>query len=62
LEFIADANAGISRRSLLAGKPAIDGKSTAYVCIGPVCSAPILDPLLLQSELREARHETVLVG
>jgi len=61
LEFVADAAAGISRRSLLAGKPAAGGKSTAYVCVGPVCSAPIGDQNELRQRLREARVEAALV-
>ena len=40
LEFATGGTVAASSRSLLAGKVAIGGKSTAYVCVGPVCSAP----------------------
>lgn len=33
------------------GKSAQDGKATAYVCQGPVCSAPIVDPEALRRKL-----------
>jgi uncharacterized protein YyaL (SSP411 family) len=35
------------------GKGMIDGKATAYVCEGPVCSAPITDPGVLAAMLAE---------
>ncbi|HML27809.1 MAG TPA: thioredoxin domain-containing protein [Hyphomicrobium sp.] len=41
--------------SALAGKTAQDGKSTAYVCIGPVCGMPIRDASELRKELLIAR-------
>ncbi|NKB49308.1 MAG: DUF255 domain-containing protein [Alphaproteobacteria bacterium] len=34
-----------------AGKTMIDGQATAYVCHGPVCSAPLTDPQALQDFL-----------
>jgi len=33
------------------GKTQVDGKATAYVCRGPVCSLPITDPAALTKEL-----------
>ena len=57
LEFVADTSVGVSPLSPLAGKTAIDGKSTAYVCVGPVCSAPIHEPQSLDETLRQARME-----
>ena len=36
-----------------AGKRAIKGRPTAYVCRGPVCSAPVTDPDALEALLRE---------
>jgi uncharacterized protein YyaL (SSP411 family) len=54
LEFIGRA-ASAKSRSLLAGKTAAEGKSTAYVCVGPVCSAPVADRALFGQRLREAR-------
>ncbi len=38
-----------------AGKEAIGGKATAYVCEGPVCSLPITDPAALEADLRRRR-------
>jgi len=56
LEFVTagdDAGPG----SVLAGKTAKNGKSTAYVCVGPVCSAPIHEAQSLQETLRRARSQ-----
>ena len=55
LEFATGGTIAASSRSLLAGKTAIGGKSTAYVCVGPVCSAPIHDTRSLKERLLEAR-------
>jgi uncharacterized protein YyaL (SSP411 family) len=41
--------------SPLAGKAARDGKSTAYVCVGPVCGAPIIEASALRKEVLIAR-------
>ena len=38
------------------GKTAIDGKPTAYVCIGPQCSMPVTDPAALVETVKEARQ------
>jgi uncharacterized protein YyaL (SSP411 family) len=35
-----------------AGKEALDGRATAYVCEGPVCSLPLTDPEALAADLR----------
>jgi uncharacterized protein YyaL (SSP411 family) len=37
------------------GKTAIDGKPTAYVCIGPQCSLPVIDPAALVETIKAAR-------
>jgi len=37
------------------GKTAIGGKPTAYVCIGPQCSMPVIDPAALVKTVKEAR-------
>lgn len=37
------------------GKTMIDGKATAYVCTGPVCSAPVTDPGDLRAALEASR-------
>ncbi|MEQ9518933.1 MAG: thioredoxin domain-containing protein [Parvibaculum sp.] len=36
-------------------KNMIEGKATAYICTGPVCSAPVTDPDLLLAGLKAAR-------
>jgi hypothetical protein len=38
------------------GKTAIDGKPTAYVCIGPQCSLPVTDPAALVETVKAARQ------
>ena len=38
------------------GKTAIGGKPTAYVCIGPQCSAPVTDAAALVEAVREGRQ------
>jgi uncharacterized protein YyaL (SSP411 family) len=42
------------------GKGTIDGKPTAYVCIGPQCSLPVTEPAKLVEAIKAAR--TVDVG
>ncbi len=38
------------------GKRAIDGKPTAYICIGPQCSAPVTDAAALVEAVRNVRR------
>ena len=38
------------------GKTAIDGKPTAYVCIGPQCSLPVTEPAALVETVKAARQ------
>jgi uncharacterized protein YyaL (SSP411 family) len=38
------------------GKTAIDGKPTAYVCIGPQCSLPVTEPAALVETVKTARR------
>ena len=38
------------------GKTAIDGKPTAYVCIGPQCSLPATEPAVLVETVKAARQ------
>ena len=45
-----------------AGKSQIDGKITAYVCIGQRCSMPLTEPDLLKEKLKEERHVAVQVA
>ena len=37
------------------GKRAINGKPTAYVCLGPQCAAPVTEPAALVKTVKEAR-------
>ncbi|MBI1260251.1 MAG: DUF255 domain-containing protein [Rhizobiales bacterium] len=41
------------------GKQAMDGRPTAYVCVGEVCSLPVTDGLSLASALSDARSLSV---
>jgi uncharacterized protein YyaL (SSP411 family) len=41
------------------GKTGIDGKPTAYVCIGPQCSLPVTEPSALVETIKTARQVTV---
>ncbi len=55
LEFrVRDDGAAVAA-PILQGKKKIEGKPTAYVCIGPQCSAPIGDPDELGKLLRDQR-------
>ena len=38
------------------GKTAIEGKPTAYVCIGPQCSLPVTEPAALVETVKTARQ------
>jgi uncharacterized protein YyaL (SSP411 family) len=63
VQMIAEQGASDERIALPAaspahGKHAIDGKVTAYVCIGPQCSAPVTEPADLISAVRAARGTT----
>lgn len=56
-QFVQDT-ASIAEASVLAGKRPIEGRATAYVCIGQECSAPVTDPEALRfalSSLRQAK-------
>ncbi|HEY8128299.1 MAG TPA: thioredoxin domain-containing protein, partial [Hyphomicrobium sp.] len=58
VEFISETSPAVGDESALAGKTRIEGKSTAYVCVGPVCGAPAQDAEALRKELLIARSET----
>jgi uncharacterized protein len=49
-------SASVPANSPAHGKHAIDGKPTAYVCIGPQCSAPVTEPAALVEAVRERRR------
>jgi uncharacterized protein YyaL (SSP411 family) len=38
------------------GKAPVDGKTTAYVCLGPQCSAPVTEPEKLVETIKSARQ------
>ncbi|MGH1419567.1 MAG: thioredoxin domain-containing protein [Hyphomicrobiaceae bacterium] len=52
--IIDDATPDLSAPALV-GKTAAGDKATAYVCLGPQCSAPITDPQVLEDVLRDRR-------
>jgi len=62
LEFVTEKSTGVGSRSLLAGKSAIEGKSTAYVCVGQICSAPIHEAQTFQERLKQARIKGPATG
>ena len=51
-----DEGAELPGNSPAHGKRTIDGKPTAYVCIGPQCSPPVTDASALIETLRNARR------
>ena len=46
---------GLPTTGPLAGKTAIDGKPTAYACLGPICSLPMTEDRALADLLRQQR-------
>lgn len=54
IEIVSEAEA-FPAGSALAGKRSVDGKSVAYVCVGPVCQSPILSAETLRKEILIAR-------
>ncbi len=61
VQWIGDGQA-IPASSPAAGKGRIDGKTTAYICIGQHCSLPITEPQTLKERLKEERHMSVQVA
>ena len=55
LELAVPDTTYLDASPLLQGKTAIDGKATAYVCIGPQCSLPVTDADAFTRLLREQR-------
>ncbi len=55
-----DGASALPQSSPAHGKTAIDGKPTAYVCIGPQCSLPVKEPAALVETINAARR-TALV-
>ncbi len=50
---VVPAEAALPAAHPASGKGQIDGKATAYVCVGPVCSLPLTDPAALAADLAE---------
>ncbi|MGO9545628.1 MAG: thioredoxin domain-containing protein [Rhodomicrobium sp.] len=61
VQWVEDG-AAIPASSPAAGKGRIDGKTTAYVCIGQRCSMPLTDPERLKEELKKERSVAVQVA
>ncbi len=57
-----DGSQAIPESTPAAGKSQIDGKITAYVCVGQRCSMPLTEPELLKEKLKEERHVAVQVA
>ncbi|HKA46784.1 MAG TPA: thioredoxin domain-containing protein [Methyloceanibacter sp.] len=56
VQEVRDGATAVPETSPAHGKTAIDGKPTAYVCIGPQCSAPVTDAAALAEAVRAARR------
>ena len=41
------------------GKTSVDGKVSAYVCVGPQCSLPVTEPSRLATTIKTARQVTI---
>ena len=54
VEWVAE-DGGAPANSPAFGKRAVKGKATAYLCIGPQCSAPVTSPDELLAALRSSR-------
>ena len=50
---LIEASETLPDRHPAAGKTAVEGRPTAYVCRGPVCSLPVTDPDELEALLRQ---------
>ena len=57
LEFHLREEGQAAASPVFAGKLSRDGKSVAYVCVGPTCSAPIVDAEEFRQRLLQARSE-----
>ena len=56
---VASGEGGLPSSSPAHGKTALDGKPTAYVCIGPQCSLPVTEPAALVETVKAARQVSV---
>jgi uncharacterized protein YyaL (SSP411 family) len=51
--LVAEPGAGAELSPLLADRPLVDGRPSAYVCEGYACQRPVTDPAELRSQLDE---------
>jgi len=51
---------GLPSASPAHGKTAINGKQTAYICIGPLCSPPVTEPAALVETVKLARNVAIV--
>jgi len=56
---VVKGNTQIAKSSPASAMKAKASKPTAYVCIGPQCSAPVTDATKLEAQIRELRQTTV---
>jgi uncharacterized protein YyaL (SSP411 family) len=49
--MVAEPDAPLPPGHPAAGKGQVEGRATAYVCAGPVCSLPLVDPTALATDL-----------
>ncbi len=61
IQWVGDGK-DVPPSSPAAGKGRADGKIAAYVCIGPRCSQPLIDPDAVKDKLKEERHVSVQVA
>jgi uncharacterized protein YyaL (SSP411 family) len=59
VQEVREGEGGLPPSSPAHGKTAIDGKPTAYVCIGPQCYVPVTDPHALVETVKAARQRAV---
>jgi len=62
VEFISETAPDLGAQSPLAGKASIGGKPTAYVCVGPTCSAPMQELDEFAARLRASRRAATREG
>ena len=56
VQQVVAADAAAHRAARLAGKTAVDGKPTAYACLGPICSLPVADTDAMLTLLGQQRR------
>ena len=59
LEFLVKENGVQLRLAALEGKVDTQGRSKVYICSGPVCGAPVVEPTALKQRLEMVRRSSV---